>query len=400
MAEGPSSQIRRISETESSSTAALSIVLDLARFEFARTQEVAGTKLVWPHNYRGQNLLAKSYRFPTHKELGFTYSFFGLLFRSNLQIPGVHPASQPVAQSDVEVHFGIAPCSAEEDTAHSEELTYVSSDTNAIGEPALRIWNVKQGTFVRLAYEDGTQFWLDRKRENLWVTWAVTSSLENAASYLLGPVLGLLLRLRGVTCLHASAVAFEKRSVALVGSAGAGKSTTAAAFARQGYGVISDDITALVEHEGAFQVMPAYPYLCLWPESVKMLYDSPEALPRLSPGWDKRRLALGDHGTRFENRCLPLGAIYVLSERRPDPAPYVEAIRSRSALLALVADTYANKILDRDLRAREFIFLSRLVTTVPIRRVFPHEDETRLQELCKVIREDFASLDFPTSMRP
>jgi len=233
--------------------------------------------------------------------LDFTYSFFGLLFRSNLEIPGVNPANQYTNQFDVEVHFGIAPRPAEKDTAHSEELTYVSSDRNAMGEPALRIWNVKQGAFVRLAYEDGTQFWLDRKRENIWATWPPASSLENTASYLLGPVLGLLLRLRGVTCLHASAVAFEERSVAFVGSAGAGKSTTAAAFARQGYGVISDDIVAMAESEGAFHVMPAYPHLCLWPESVKMFYDSAEALPRLIPDWDKRRLDLGEKGTRFES---------------------------------------------------------------------------------------------------
>jgi len=81
---------------------------------------------------------------------------------------------------------------------------------------------MEQGAFVRLAYEDGTQFWLDRKRENIWATWPDILPLENAISYLLGPVLGLVLRLRGVICLHASAVAIEDRSVAFVGSAGAG----------------------------------------------------------------------------------------------------------------------------------------------------------------------------------
>jgi hypothetical protein len=159
--------------------------------------------------------------------------------------------------------------------------------------------------------------------------------------------------------------------------------------------VISDDIVALVEQAGAFHVMPAYPHLCLWPESVEVLYDSPEALPRLIPDWDKRRLAVGDRGTRFESRCLPLGAIYVLGERRPNPAPSIEAIRPQSALLALVADTYANKILDQAMRAREFDVLGRLVTSVPIRRVCAHEDAARLEELCNVVREDFESLDLP-----
>jgi hypothetical protein len=130
-----------------------------------------------------------------------------------------------------------------------------------------------------------------------------------------------------------------------------------------------------------------------------MLYDSPEALPRLMPDWDKRRLNLGEEGTRFESRCLPLGAIYILSGRRLNPAPYVEVIRPQTGFLALVADTYANKILDREMREREFAVLGRLVMSVPIRRVYHHDDPTRLVELCKVVREDFESLGLPGTAR-
>jgi hypothetical protein len=52
------------------------------------------------------------------------------------------------------------------------------------------------------------------------------------------------------------------------------------------------------------------------------------------------------------------------------------------------------------MRAREFAVLGRLATTVPIRRIHPHKDPSRLEELCAVIREDFASLHIPTSARP
>jgi hypothetical protein len=256
---------------------------------------------------------------------------------------------------------------------------------------------VAKGEFLRIAYSDGTQFWIDRKRESVWAVWPSILSLEDTASYLLGPILGLLLRLRGVTCLHASAVAFDDRSVAFVGPEGAGKSTTAAAFAQRGYGVLSDDIVALVEQGGEFHVMPAYPHLSLWPDSAKMLFGPATALPCFVPEWDKRRLVLGEHGTHFENRSLPLAAIYVLGDRRPDPAPFVEAIRPQAALLSLVADTYANKILDRDLRASEFNLLARLASSVAVRRVHPSNDPARLDELCKVIRDDYASLPTLTS---
>lgn len=311
-------------------------------------------------------------------------------------VPIISAASSP----DVELHLGSSPYPEGGNFSAPEELAYVGSYSGETGEPGLRVWRVAKGAFLRIAYSDGTQFWLDRKRETLWAVWPETLSFEDTASYLLGPILGLLLRLRGVTCLHASAVAFKDCSVAFVGSEGAGKSTTAAAFARDSFGVLSDDITALVERDGTFHVMPAYPHLSLWPDSVEMLYGSSEALPRFIPHWDKRRLGLGNHGTKFESRPLPLGAIYILGERRPDPAPYLERMRPQSALLSLVANTYANKILDREMRACEFTVLGRLVTTIPIRQVHPHEDANRLAELCKIIREDLATLEFPPALWP
>jgi hypothetical protein len=332
-------------------------------------------------------------------EVDSTHTVFGLKVRSNLPVPGLTPLEGSADAVDVEFHLGVSPDSQREIPADSEDLTYTSSYTDEFGNPALRIWKTADGGFLHLAYYDGVQFWLEREGKSLWAVWPAGSTLEDTASYLLGPVFGILLRLRGVTCLHASVVSIENRSVALVGAEAAGKSTTAAAFARQGFGVISDDVAALVESPDGFRVMPAYPHLCLWPDSVEMLYGSCEALPRFNTGWEKRRLALGNQGTRFENRSLPLGAIYLLGDRHPDQAPFAEGVRPQAGLLSLVADTFANKILDREMRAREFAVLGRLVTTVPIRRLHPHSDPSRLEELCALIRKDFASLHNPTNAR-
>jgi len=334
-----------------------------------------------------------------HKELGYHYKFFGLIFHSNLSLPGIPLEKNIMEKSDVTLHLGVSPDTAGKNMPVSEDLTYVSSDTNERGEPALQIWKVKHGALVRMAFEDGTQFWLDYRRGNIWASWPEHLPLENTTSYLVGPVLGLLLRLRGVICLHASAVAIQDGGVAFVGSAGAGKSTTAAAFSRLGYAVLSDDIVAVEARDDGFYVVAGHPQLCLWPESVKMLYGSEEALPRFNPGWEKRRLGLGDRGTRFESRALPLQVIYLLGERRPDATPSVEAMRPQTALLDLVANTYANKVLDREMRAREFDVLGRLATAVPIRRVFPHSDPNRVRDLCRVIETDLIALRDSTQAR-
>ena len=229
--------------------------------------------------------------------------------------------------------------------------------------------------------------WISKATE-IWATWPGNLTIEDTATYLLGPVLGLLLRFRGVTCLHASAVAFGDRAVAFVGNEGAGKSTTAAALARKGCAVLSDDVVALSEHEGSFFVHPAYPYLCLWPESVESLYGSADALPPLSVNDDKRRLLLEKRELKFEERSLPLTAIYILGERRGDSAPVVEDMPVQKAFMTLVANTFATNVLDASLRAKEFEVLGRLVPRVPVRQLHAHSDAARIEDFCRLICED------------
>ena len=324
--------------------------------------------------------------------MGFHYSAFGLFLHSNLEIPGVPSLPHPNRPPDVEFHLGASPYKEEHAALMAKELTYVSPQILETGEPALRMWRISADNFLHIRYYDGTEFWLDEKRKTVWATWVDGSSLENAASYLFGPILGVLLRLRGITCLHASAVAIRDYSVALVGAEGAGKSTTAAAFAREGHAVISDDIVALVEQAGIFQVMPAYPHLSLWPESVDILFGSPNALPQFTQDWDKRRLSLGSNGTSFERRTLPLGAVYLLGSRTPGATAGVEGTRLQTAHLSLLVNTYGSNILSNELRAAEFAVIGRLVAKIPIRQLVRSDDPAQLSELCRLIRDDFDTL--------
>jgi hypothetical protein len=329
----------------------------------------------------------------------FVYSLFGLNICTNLALPEISlvqliPGS-PLNQNglvheipSVEVHLAMKPECLDQIPNRDEELWYATADRDQMGTAALRIWKTSDRRFLRLEYFDGTVFWVDIQGKQIWATWPDSLTLEDTSTYLLGPVMGLLLRLRGVTCLHASAVSFGDFAVAFIGSEGAGKSTTAAALAQQGCAIITDDIVALTETDGVFFVHPAYPYLCLWPESVASIYGSAEALPRFSRAYDKRCLSLERQGLRFEARTLPLKAIYILEERRSDPAPAIESLADQSAILALVANTFATNVLDSAMRAEEFKLLGRLVPRTKIRKVFPHRDVDRLPDLCRAIRQD------------
>jgi hypothetical protein len=339
--------------------------------------------------------------------LTFTYAVFGLSLRSNLPIPNLTPVSPedelpPFESSNdrtVAIHLNASPHGNAVVPPGPEELSYDSPYKDEAGNPALRIWKVPGSRYLRLAYFDGTQFWLDRDGTEAWATWPENLEIEDTTTYLLGPVLGILLRLRGVTCLHASAVAFGDIAVAFVGSEGAGKSTTAAALARHGYAILSDDVVALAERDGSFFVHPAYPYLCLWPESVESLYGSPEALPKFSANYEKRFLSLGTQQLRFAERALPLAAIYILGDRRGEPAPLVEELAPQKAFLSLVANTFATNTLDSGMRAKEFEILARLAPSVPVRGLCAHHDASRLPELCELLNEEAQKLHTVKSTR-
>jgi hypothetical protein len=316
------------------------------------------------------------------------YTVFGLILRSNLGIPGLTPAHASGKFPEVEVHLGVSPGATNSVPVGPEQLMYASSYLADSGDSVLRIWKIANGAFLRLDYFDGTQFWLDPRGTAIWAVWAATQSIEDVATYLLGPVLGLLLRLRGIPCLHASAVAFGDSTVAFVGSEGKGKSTTAAALASRGNAVISDDIVALVERNDSFFVLPAYPYLSLWPESVRILYGSEKDLPSFSANYEKRQLLLTENSMRFQEKRTPLGAVFILGERvADDAAPFVETLSAREILVTLVANSYATNMLDKNMRAREFEVLGRVVTTVPVWRLRPHEDGSRIGRLCDMIDE-------------
>ena len=311
------------------------------------------------------------------------YSIYGLTLASDLALFSLSPA-HPGAVVDVVAHFQASPEWSESVPA----FTRVRYRTPPSEHPLdnLTVSESPHGFIFR--YADGTDFWLTRDGREIWSRWPATATLADTETYLLGPVLGFALRLRGVLCLHASAVVIDGRAIALVGGAMAGKSTTASAFGVAGYTIVSDDLVTVRETPSMPMVAPGHPYMKLWDASQVMLFPDGRQLPRLTPTWDKRALVLDAHGFSFAELPLPLGAIVILEPRAADAArPSVEPADAASALLSIIPATYAGYLLDTEMRRDEFVQLGRLLARTPVFRAAPSDDPARLPRLVSRIVE-------------
>jgi energy-coupling factor transporter ATP-binding protein EcfA2 len=316
----------------------------------------------------------------------YRYCAYGLQLVVNAPIPGLLVLPPEAGDNcDRQIWLDRWPDHlATPDPPPKAKLWYTSRKIN----PNLKVWQLADEVYW-FRYRDGAEFLVDNPQKTLWARWQDPLTVEDAATYLLGPILGFILRSRGVICLHASAVAVEGRAIAFVGQAGAGKSTTAAAFACLGYPVLTDDVLALTPQNSSYWVQPAYPGVRLWDSSVAALFGHAEALPRLvptHPTWDKRYLDLTRSPYSFQTQPIPLACIYLLDTRQSHtPAGQIIDISPQEGAISLIANTYTNYLLNKSMRAIEFQHLGQLLKSVQIRRLHPHTDFNFLPDTLKSI---------------
>ncbi len=341
------------------------------------------------------------------------YRVYGLTLRSSRPLPHLlaAPADRSEGAEDVQFVIGERPS---EPMPGTEAVDWIAV-SNRYLPPGQQVWSGvgSDGVFLRLRYQ-GTyegrytalEFVIDPNGRQVWGAWsksAPVKSIDDATSLLLGAVLACVLRLRGTIALHACAIAVGSRSVVITGDRGLGKSTAAAAMARRGHPVLSDDLAAITcggaggdgSDDASWATQPGYPRLRLLSAAIDA-FGAPGDHGPVMTGLDKRYLELsgGDrYGTwRFQREPLPLDAIYLL-QRHPDfPAPAIDPIVRGDRLTTLLAYTSARFApLDQPRRAREFARLGEMGSAVPVLRIrCPHGLE-RLPELCEAIDEDVAS---------
>jgi hypothetical protein len=309
-------------------------------------------------------------------------SIYGVGLSANVRLDALAHLDLAAA-TDIRLVVGELP--AIDGIAGEPQAIFYVSDEDDHGVPSVIASRLPASGHYRFDYADGTCIVIDAGGSRIWAIGPPAATIEDTAAYLLGPALGFALHLRGIACLHASAVDVDGSAVAFVGPAGAGKSTLAAAFARRGHAVLTDDVAALTDLGHRFEIRPAYPRVRLWPASVSLLFGASDALPRLTPTWDKRYLPL-EGSYRFAAKPLPLVALVLLGEHDACDSPRLRRLAPASAMMGLVRNGYAARLLDAGQRAHEFDVLGRLAAHVPVHLLEGHGDPARLDRACELVR--------------
>lgn len=324
------------------------------------------------------------------------YSAYGLTIDSNCHISGLtSPAENSLrVTADLFVEFG-SPSAAIQRALRSAAIELPTSRfARYADDPKFSLSKLENGEFFQLSYSDGTRFLVKNNANYVWGDAGPHLTDDDLAVYLLGPILGFVLRCKGRLALHASAVSIDGRAIALMGPAGAGKSTTAAALALRGWPVCCEDVCALAGSARGTRVLPGYPRICLWPDSVKLLFSRDDSLPLIVKGWEKRYLALDGSLGKFTDDATPLGAIYFLAPRSDDSSrAVIRPLSQKETTLLMVQNTYMNWLLDKSQRAAEFDVVVKLVSEVPCFEVVPSAGQTGLSETAVMIEAHALSLN-------
>jgi hypothetical protein len=205
---------------------------------------------------------------------------------------------------------------------------------------------------------------------------------------LLGWGLGGLLQQRDLLPLHGAAVKVGDESLIFCADAKVGKSTLTAAFVRNGYQFLDDNIIAIQEVGGHLFVIPGYPQILLWDDALDHLGIQPEVLRPVRPNRPKYAL---DYRDMFHENPLPIGAVYILTPIS-DSKLSITTLSGSGKFAALSAQVFCRRFMNGMGKA-EFLFnsLINLSNRIEVKRVHIPEKRPAAHELTEILVGDYYS---------
>lgn len=183
------------------------------------------------------------------------------------------------------------------------------------------------------------------------------------AVYLLGSCMGAILVQRGFMLLHGSCVTDGTRSILITGDSGAGKSTLAAEFLKQGWKLLTDDVTCIFDRDGIPMIQSSYPSQKLWQDAMDRYEKSGVDVHSLYFTDDREKFGVNVADSFFDGVCPLSMVIRLIPADRPCFVGPIEGIAKVDQLLR---NTYRIYLIEKRHQQRHFQRCVTLSTKIPM----------------------------------
>jgi len=293
------------------------------------------------------------------------YQLYGLVIDIDDVLPGV--SSLPHAEIDIRIRCNGSPRQL------SGPFDWFMQWHLSRGQPWLSFAKINNGYLLR--FHQLSDFFINSEGDQIAYTPEHGVPEETTRHLLLDQVIPLVINLKGGQALHVSAVLIPQGVVGFAGPTGSGKSTLSGGLFNLGYPLVCDDCLAILTKNNKIFAMPAYPGLRLWEDALVSLFGDNGAYSSVAHYTDKRRVEIEKIPKAYCTEPKPLKRIYTiadLSEGKDETDILIEKLSARESFMALVRCAFRLDITDQRMLERQFHFLQRMVSTVPIKRLlFP-----------------------------
>jgi hypothetical protein len=317
--------------------------------------------------------------------MSFYYQIYGLKVASSRNISLLEQAVNG-NETDISVTWGTSMA----DTTDEIEWVKISNDDTKVARNIV-VYSApgeKESLFKLAFFTDNILLTLifDKSKQTARIVYNENETEGNLDSYFVGVIMGCIMRLQGMICLHGSAVNIAGKAAVFLGSKRSGKSTTAAAFAQMGFSVLADDITVIRLRKGRYYVQPGYPKVRLRPASLSALHQANAGEFKLVH--TQRNSRYSDITDTFQRDELPLDTIYILNQA-DITEPYIEPAPG-DGLVDLIRNSFAKYLSTGDIRKTEFQSLSQLANMINVKTLNIPRDLAGLNAQCQLVINDLS----------
>lgn len=297
------------------------------------------------------------------------YHIFGLSIVSALPLPAKTESVRTTYPPDIVIGYGDTPDDL------SVPVTKGIRFQAAPGEFLLRVDNV-----ARFYVQEGNRITITPERG---------ASEDDILIFLIGSAMGALLHQRNILVLHSSAIAVNGQSIAFCGPSGIGKSTLAAGFHKRGYTFLADDLCAITLCDGSPAVIPGFPRLKLWADTLKKLNTCAGQLKSVRWGVDLEKYFLPVDSS--QHLPVPLQGVFILKSTNTDKLE-VTSLPGNEKIDPLIENTYRMRFL-HGLGGKKGHFkqCAAVATKAEVCRVVRPDKGFLLEELMDLVATRFPS---------